>query len=1092
MKKLIALILVLCSLLVFTSCSTLSGILDSLDTPGFNTDGDDVIGGNVGDNNGDVTNDNNGNGSNDNSDDNTDDNVGDNNGDNTDNGNNSDDNNGGNTGDNTNDNAGDNTGDSGNEQKHLYLDFTSSDKALFNTYIGVVVPFIPNDEYYIEGYYDTNDYEHGINFYTYGNTEEEFRDYLNKFTGYILEETYEDYYGDTWYCYVKDDVVIDVSYYYYEGDYVVDLFVYSDLSTDIEDDDNGNTGGGSTNTPSDTEHLYDNFTNDEFDFIFDTLGISLPFIPNDEYYVEEYEYENEIGLNFYTFGNTEAEFSKYLEKFSGYTYDGSDVDEYGDTWYFYSVGELYIDVSYYYYEGDYVVDLYAYFDGENSGDNGNTGGGSTNTPSDTEHLYDNFTDSEIEFIIDSIGITLPFIPNDEYYVEEYEYENEIGLNFYTFGNTEAEFSKYLEKFSGYTYDGSDVDEYGDTWYFYSLGDLYIDVSYYYYDGDYVVDLYAYFDGENSGDNGNTGGGSTNTPSDTEHLYDNFTDDEFDFIFDTLGIPLPFIPNDEYYVEEYEYENEIGLNFYAFGNTEEEFLEYLDKFYLYTYDGSDVDEYGDTWYFYSVGDLYIDVSYYYYDGDYIVDLYAYFIIEGGDDNGNTGDSGNTGGGSGSNPAPDVDLITNNGAGLPDADNGVHNVDFTKAENVKDVTDQGYYLDGCPTTGSPAVLVIPVEFKDVTAASKGYSTDVLKNAFYKNGATDYYSVYDYYFISSYGQLELDITVLDEWFRPQNSSSYYYDATYNYYGDNVAIGDQLVLNEALAYLEGKMDLSKFDSDGNGIIDAVVLINTLDVGEEDFYWAYRYWNIYTDNDGYYYEYDGVSANDYIWASYQFIHESYDARGEAIYTDHSVMNTYTFIHEFAHVLGVDDYYDTAYVGAPMSDCDIMDSMLGDHNAYTKFNLGWITTSRLVVADSTITLKLEAFAKNGDTIIIANNWDDKLGAYQEYYVLVYYTNTELNANGGGYFQRDGIVVYHVNASLYKEIYGGETYYDVYNNNTDPSDSYGTYDNLIEFVKSAADTFTYVEGDTLPTVYDDAGNKLLYTFTVDELTETEATITFTAT
>ena len=951
MKKLIALILVLCSLLVFTSCSTLSGILDSLDIPGFSTNGDNVIGDYLG-GNGDVTDDNSGNGSNDVTDDNSGDNVGDNTGDNTDN------NNGNNTdnGDNSDDNTDDNTGNNGNEQKHLYLDFTSSDKALFTTYIGVVIPFIPNDEYYIEGYYDTNDYEHGINFYTYGNTEAEFRDYLNKFTGYTLEETYEDYYGDTWYCYVKDDVVIDVSYYYYEGDYVVDLFVYSDLSTDIEDDDNGNTGSGST--------------------------------------------------------------------------------------------------------------------------------------PDTNHLYSGFSSSESKLILDTIGISLPFIPNDDYYVEDFELDGAWGINFYTFGNTEAEFNKYLEEFSAYTYDGSDVDEYGDTWYYYTLGSLYFDVSYYYYDDDvYVVDVYAYFDGEDNGDNGSTGGGSTDTPSETEHLYDNFTDDEFNFIFDTLGIPLPFIPNDEYYVEEYEYEDEIGLNFYAFGNTEAEFLEYLDKFYLYTYDGSDVDDYGDTWYFYSVGDVYIDVTYYYNQGDYVVDLYAYFIIEGGDDNGNTGDSGNTGGGSGSNPDPDVDLITNNGAGLPDAANGVHNVDFTKAENVKDVTDQGYYLDGCPTTGSPAVLVIPVEFKDATAASKGYSTDVLKNAFYKNGATDYYSVYDYYFISSYGQLDLDITVLDEWFRPQYSSTYYYTATYNYYGDNVAIGDQLVLNEALAYLESRMDLSKFDSDGNGIIDAVVLINTLDVGEEDFYWAYRYWNIYTDNDGYYYEYDGVSANDYIWASYQFIHEGYNANGEAIYTDHSIVNTYTFIHEFAHVLGADDYYDTAYVGSPMSDCDIMDSMLGDHNAYTKFNLGWITTSRLVVADSTITLTLEAFAKNGDTIIIANNWDDKLGAYQEYYVLVYYTNTDLNANGGGYFQRDGIVVYHVNASLYKETYDGETYYDVYNNNTDPSDSYGTYDNLIEFVKSAADTFTYVEGDTLPTVYDDAGNKLIYTFTVDALTETEATITF---
>ena len=417
---------------------------------------------------------------------------------------------------------------------------------------------------------------------------------------------------------------------------------------------------------------------------------------------------------------------------------------------------------------------------------------------------------------------------------------------------------------------------------------------------------------------------------------------------------------------------------------------------------------------------------------------------------------------------------------------------KADKVKDVTDQGYYLDGCPTTGSPAVLVIPVEFSDVTAASKGYTTSALAQAFSEGGDVDYYSVYDYYYISSYGNLTLDITVLDEWFRPEKNSSYYYKATYDYYGDEVAIGDQLILDEALAYLEGKMDLSKFDSDNNGIIDAVVLVNTLDVGEEDFYWAYRYWNIYTDNDGYYYEYDGVSANDYVWASYQFLNEGIDENGETYY-DTSIMNTYTFIHEFAHILGLDDYYDTSYSGdGPLEGADMMDAMMGDHNAYSKFNLGWITTSRLVVTNSSVTLKLEDFSKTGDTIILANNWDEKLGAYQEYYVLIYYKNEGLNAgDGAGFFARDGIVVYHVNASLYSEVYDGETYYDVYNNNTDASDQYGTKDNLIEFVKSAGDTFTFIVGDTLPNnVVDDNGASLKYTFTIDVLTSDYATITFT--
>ena len=181
-----------------------------------------------------------------------------------------------------------------------------------------------------------------------------------------------------------------------------------------------------------------------------------------------------------------------------------------------------------------------------------------------------------------------------------------------------------------------------------------------------------------------------------------------------------------------------------------------------------------------------------------------------------------------------------------------------------------------------------------------------------------------------------------------------------------------------------------------------------------------------------------------------YDEDGN-IYYDESVMNTYTFIHEMAHVLGAEDYYDTAYVGSPMGDCDVMDAMMGDHNPYTKFSYGWLTSSRLVVAEESITLTLEAFDKNGDSIIIANNWDDDLGLFQEYYIVMYYRGVDLNSldMGGGYFARDGIVVYHVNSSI--QVLADNEYY-LYNNNTDPSDAVGTEDNLIEFVKSPEDTF----------------------------------------
>lgn len=431
-----------------------------------------------------------------------------------------------------------------------------------------------------------------------------------------------------------------------------------------------------------------------------------------------------------------------------------------------------------------------------------------------------------------------------------------------------------------------------------------------------------------------------------------------------------------------------------------------------------------------------------------------------------------------------------AGNENATNGYRALDFTKATNVKDVTDQGYYLDGCPTVGSPAVLVIPVEFSDVTAQSKGYQIAAIQNAFEKGGRTDYHSVYDYYYTSSYGKLDLDITVVDTWFRPKQTSAYYQRQTIDYGGEEVFIGDQMIMDEALAFLSQSMDLSKFDSDNNAIIDAVVLINTLDIGEDDFHWAYRYWNFYVDHNDEYYEYDGVSANDYLWASCQFLHESYDEYGDPVYDDLTVMNTYTYIHEFGHILGADDYYDTAGINDPMGGCDMMDAMLGDHNAFTKFNYGWLTTSRLVTTDTSITLTLEDFSKHGDTILLANDWDQKLGAYQEYYIVVYYRLVGLNSGDGGYFSRDGIVVYHVNATLSKETIDGETYYDIANNNTAASDDYGTTNNLIEYVLNGRREYTYIVGDRLPITTTDKGRKLNYTFTVDELTSEKATLTFT--
>ncbi len=832
-------------------------------------------------------------------------------------------------------------------------------------------------------------------------------------------------------------------------------------------------GSQSNGKNEESEYIYKDFTPKEKAMFTEHFGVIVPFLPNNDYALEEYNTEEREGLYFYTKGNTDAEFVEYLKVFPLYENLGTSVDENGNTRHLLFSGEFYVDIAFYNNGTDDILELYAYKLKEAGKDDGS---GSTPGGSDTtDYTYTDFTNEQKALFVKYFGKAIPFLANDEYYLDDYSEGEEYWLAFYTFGNTEAEFEEYLDEFSAYEYNGTYVDEYEYTWHLYSDGMIDVEITYYQFDGDNIayVSVYPYDRSSDGGDGGSA-----------EYLYTDFTAAEKNNFITLFGTVIPFISNNEYYVEEYSETGESGLNFYTFGNTKAEFDKYLTAFSSYANDGSEADDYGDMWYFYSKGDCMIDLCYYEYNGESVVDVYIYVYTD------STGGGSEGGSGEGGSGSENVDLMTNDGKGLPEGSGGVYDADLTDATYVKDVTDQGYYLDGCPTVGKPGVLVIPVEFSDVTAASKNYKTSVIAEAFMKDGNTDYYSVYDYYYISSYNKLDLDITVLDFWFKPSRTSSYYANYTETVDGQMIEMGDQLIMDEALAYLADIMDLSIFDSDGNSIIDAVVLINTLDIGEDNFHWAYRYWNLYSDAEGNYYEYDGVSANDYLWASYQFLYESVDNYGNVSYDDKTAVNTYTFIHEFGHILGVDDYYDTAGIGDPMGGCDVMDGMAGDHNPFSKFNLGWLTGTRVVTADTSVTLTLGDFSENGDTIVIANDWDPTLGAYQEYYILMYYRNTGLNSGAGGYFERDGIVVYHVNASLYKEEIDGVVYYDIYNNNTDYSDDYGTKNNLIEYAENANDTYTFAVGDTLSAALLDNGETLSYTFKVDSLTDTSATLTFT--
>ena len=839
-----------------------------------------------------------------------------------------------------------------------------------------------------------------------------------------------------------------------------------------------------------TVYLYNSFTPMEKNLFETYIGEVIPFLPNNEYYVEGYnaetDYEN--GMWYGVYDLTEAEYASYRQMYSAYEYIGSETDEEGDLWYTYQKDDVVVDMVFYTTEEGTCMEVFVVSDLSVGGDVGGDEGEAT-------YKYTDFTTTEKNLFLTYIGEIIPFLPNNEYYVEGYyeetDYEN--GMWYGVYGLTEAEYASYRQMYSAYEYIGSEVDEDGDTWYTYQKDDIVVDMVFYVESGVNCMEVFVVSDLSNGGDigGGDVGGGDIGgDEGEGTYKYTDFTTTEKNLFLTYIGEIIPFLPNNEYYVEGYyeetDYEN--GMWYGVYELTQSEFNSYRQMYSAYEYIGSETDEEGDLWYTYQKDDVVVEMVFYTTEEGTCMEVFVVSDLSvGGDVGGGDIGGGDVGGDEGGSTETDVDLLTNDGKGLPTGQNGVYTVDFTKAKYVKTVADQGYYLDGSPTTGNVRVLVIPVEFKDVTASSKGYTVDKIDKAFNgASGTTDLYSVKEYYEISSYHQLSLTFDVMDSWFRPQNDSSYYLNATMEYGGYEIDCGDQIILNEFLSKYNSTMDFSQYDSDGNGTIDAVVLINTLTIDSEvTMQWAYRYWNMYSDSNDEYYEYDGVYANDYMWASYQFLYE--DENGE--FNDKNAMNTYTFIHEFGHVLGAEDYYDTSYSGnKPMGDFDIMDGMFGDHNAYTKFNYGWLTGARLVTAEQSVTLSIEDFSKNGDAVIIANNWDDDLGAYQEYFIVVYYTNNGINREGG-YFDEEGVVVYHVNASLYREEYEGEIYYDVYNTNTDASDEYGTVNNLIEIVGNGSG-YVFGVGDSLSSVLKtDGGEKIAYTFTVNSIADGLVTVTF---
>lgn len=277
-----------------------------------------------------------------------------------------------------------------------------------------------------------------------------------------------------------------------------------------------------------------------------------------------------------------------------------------------------------------------------------------------------------------------------------------------------------------------------------------------------------------------------------------------------------------------------------------------------------------------------------------------------------------------------------------------------------------------TGQKKGLIILVNFSDKSFSSSDPSTlfgQIANTEGYQEGNFKG-SVRDYFLAQSHQLFDLSFDVEG----PVTLSH-----AMNYYGRNNASGADRYLGtmvaEACQLVDGMVDFSQYDWDGDGFVDQVYVIyagySEAEGASDDTIWPSS-WSLSGSDYGKTLTLDGVIINNFACSS-----ELTGTSGQ------QVGGIGTICHEFSHCLGFPDLYDVNYTGNfGMGHWDLMDS--GEYNGdgyhpagysgYEKWVAGWQTPIEL--SSNTTVSNLKAMSEGGDFYLIYNNGDK-----DEFYLL---------------------------------------------------------------------------------------------------------------
>lgn len=230
---------------------------------------------------------------------------------------------------------------------------------------------------------------------------------------------------------------------------------------------------------------------------------------------------------------------------------------------------------------------------------------------------------------------------------------------------------------------------------------------------------------------------------------------------------------------------------------------------------------------------------------------------------------------------------------------------------------------PNSGKRNVLVILIQYPDLKAK---YSLENFQDMMTKPGHAGYGSFKDYYAENSFGKLDLNIDVFG-WYTAKND--------YKYYGNSKGNAQATYLiAEAIdsAYKSG-VDFSKYDNDGDGNVDGILVVHSGPGAEEgsqsQYIWSHRF-----NLGGSTRKYNNVKISDYVINP--------ETRGGI---NGRMVGIGVYCHEFGHLLGLPDLYDINYSYEGVGNWSLMGGggwLNSEHtpacfDAWSKTYLKWIT-----------------------------------------------------------------------------------------------------------------------------------------------------------